>query len=129
VAAKSIIVDRLKPGKIAAGPAYVLGTTFLHGDEHELEERSRETVAEIFGSAHADIMNFLFCDGSVRTIAVEIDDHTYMTMSTTQDQLPSEGVVHFSPLPPPPHPSVPPPPPPPTGGPPPAPPKPPGHGH
>ena len=99
VVAKSIVVDNLKPGKVAAGPAYVLGTTFLHGDETELEVRSQETVAEIFGSDHAGVMNFLFCDGSVRAIELEIDDKAYLALSTMRDQLPSEGIVHVSPLP------------------------------
>jgi prepilin-type N-terminal cleavage/methylation domain-containing protein/prepilin-type processing-associated H-X9-DG protein len=98
VVAKSMVIDNLKPGKVAAGPAYVLGTTFLHGKETELEERSRETVAEIFGSDHPRVMHFLFCDGSVRPIEVEIDDTVYMAMSTTQDQVPGEGIVHSDPL-------------------------------
>jgi prepilin-type N-terminal cleavage/methylation domain-containing protein/prepilin-type processing-associated H-X9-DG protein len=100
VVAKSMIVDNLKPGKVAAGPAYVLGTTFLHGDEEELEVRSRETVAEIFGSDHAGVINFAFCDGSVRAIDTTVDDAIYMAMSTTQDQRPAEGIVHLTPLPP-----------------------------
>ena len=98
VVAKSIVVDNLKPGKIAAGPAYVLGTTFLHGNEEELEERSRETVAEIFGSEHPGIMNFVFCDGSVHTISVEINDASYLGMSTAHGQKPGEGIVHENPL-------------------------------
>jgi len=98
VVAKSMILDNLLPGKVAAGPAYVLGSTFLHGDEEELEERSRETVAEVFGSDHPNVMNFLYCDGSVRTISVEIDDATYLALSTTQDQRVSDGVVHSSPV-------------------------------
>jgi prepilin-type N-terminal cleavage/methylation domain-containing protein len=30
---RSMIEDRMKPGKVAAGPAYVVGTNFLHGNE------------------------------------------------------------------------------------------------
>ena len=98
VVAKSLVVDNLKPGKVAAGPAYVLGTTFLHGNEEELEERSRETVAEIFGSEHPGVMNFVFCDGSVHTISVEINDRSYLGMSTAHGQKPGEGIVHENPL-------------------------------
>ena len=42
VVAKSLVLDNLKPGKVAAGPAYVLGTTFLHGNQNELEEQPRD---------------------------------------------------------------------------------------
>jgi prepilin-type N-terminal cleavage/methylation domain-containing protein/prepilin-type processing-associated H-X9-DG protein len=98
VVTRSMIVDRLKAGKVAAGPAYVLGTTFLHGDEEELEERSRETVAEIFGSDHPGVMNFAFCDGSVRPVAVGIDDKTFMALSTARGQRAGEGIVHYSPF-------------------------------
>jgi prepilin-type N-terminal cleavage/methylation domain-containing protein/prepilin-type processing-associated H-X9-DG protein len=97
VVAKSMVPDNTFPGKIAAGPAYVLGSTFLHGDQEELEERSRDTVAEIFGSDHHGVMNFLFCDGSVRPVDVNVDDRVYMALSTTKDQKPGEGIVHFSP--------------------------------
>jgi prepilin-type processing-associated H-X9-DG protein len=92
-----MVPDNTFPGNIAAGPAYVLGSTFLHGDQEELEERSRDTVAEIFGSDHHGVMNFLFCDGSVRPVDVNVDDRVYMALSTTKDQKPGEGIVHFSP--------------------------------
>jgi prepilin-type N-terminal cleavage/methylation domain-containing protein/prepilin-type processing-associated H-X9-DG protein len=96
--AKSMIVDNTIEGKVAAGPAYVLGSTFLHGDQEELEERSRDTVAEIFGADHLGVMNFLYCDGSVRPVEVAIDDQVYLALSTTQDQKPGEGIVHIAPL-------------------------------
>ena len=98
VVTRSMIVDRLKPGKVEAGPAYVLGTTFLHGNEEELEERSRETVAEIFGSDHPGVMNFAFCDGSVRPVAEGIDDKTFMALSTARGQQNGEGQIHYSPF-------------------------------
>jgi prepilin-type N-terminal cleavage/methylation domain-containing protein/prepilin-type processing-associated H-X9-DG protein len=97
VVAKSIITDNTIHDKIAAGPAYVLGSTFLHGKQDELEERSQDTVAEIFGADHRGVMNFLFCDGSVRPVRVDIEDRVYLALSTTQDQKPGEGVVHYSP--------------------------------
>ena len=98
VVAKSMITDNTFTGKVAAGPAYVRGSTFLHGDQEELEERSRDTVAEIFGAQHPGVMNFLYCDGSVRVINVEIADNVYLALSTTSDQRPGEGIVHFSPV-------------------------------
>jgi prepilin-type processing-associated H-X9-DG protein len=76
----------------------VLGSTFLHGDEEELEERSRETVAEIFGADHRGTMNFLYCDGSVRPVDIAIDNNVYLALSTTQDQKPGEGIVHLAPV-------------------------------
>lgn len=97
VVAKSIITDNTLHDKIAAGPAYVLGSTFLHGDQEELEERSQDTVAEIFGADHRGVMNFLYCDGSVRAVSVEIEDRVYLALSTTKDQKPGEGIVHYSP--------------------------------
>lgn len=97
VVAKSMIVDNRIAGKVAAGPAYVLGSTFLHGDQEELEERSQETVAEIFSAEHGGVMNFLYCDGSVRPINVDIEGAVYLALSTRSDQRPGEGFVHFSP--------------------------------
>ena len=99
VVAKSKVIDNLISGKLAAGPAYVLGTTFLHGDEEELEMDSRETVAEIFGSEHPGIMCFLFCDGSVRTVPQEIDNQLYLALASIQDDQFSEAIVHQNPLP------------------------------
>jgi prepilin-type N-terminal cleavage/methylation domain-containing protein len=98
VPARSLVPDHLKPGKVAGGPAYVLGTTFLHGDEEELEERSRETVAEIFGSDHPGIMVFAFCDGSVSTIEVAIDDRTFQQLSSRRGEYDTAGLIHDSPL-------------------------------
>lgn len=95
----SMVVDHLKEGKVAAGPAYVLGTTFLHGNEEELEVRSRETVAEIFGSQHPGVMNFALCDGSVTTIALEIDDVVFQQWSTRRGEIGAGGVIHATPLP------------------------------
>jgi prepilin-type processing-associated H-X9-DG protein len=98
VVAKSMVIDNLIEGKVAAGPAYVLGSTFLHGDQEELEERSRDTVAEVFGAEHRGTMNFLYCDGSVRTIDDSIEEAVYLALSTRSDQRPSEGIVHASPV-------------------------------
>ena len=98
VVAHGLIVDLLKQGKVAGGPAYVLGTTFLHGKQEDLEERSVDSVAEIFASDHPDVMNFLFCDGSVRSISVMIDDDAYKALSTRGSQIPAEGIIHESPF-------------------------------
>jgi len=98
VVAHSLIVDRLKVGKVAGGPAYVLGTTFLHGKQEDLEERSVDSVAEIFASDHPDVMNFLFCDGGVRSISVMIEDDAYKALSTRGSQIPAAGIIHDSPF-------------------------------
>jgi prepilin-type processing-associated H-X9-DG protein len=98
VIAKSMIVDNLLAGKVAAGPAYVLGSTFEHGNQEELEERSRDTVAEVFGAEHRGIMNFLYCDGSVRVIHEDIEADVYLALSTRGDQQPSNGIVHLNPI-------------------------------
>lgn len=98
VVAKSLIVDNMIAGKVAAGPAYVLGSTFLHGNQDELEERSRDTVAEVFGAEHAGTMNFLYCDGSVRPVREDIDEGVYLALSTTNDQRAGEGEIHLAPV-------------------------------
>ena len=98
VSTKSMVLDNVFPGKVAGGPAYVLGSTFQHGDQEELEERSRDTVAEIFSSDHPLVMNFLFCDGSARAIDVAIEDRPYQALSTRSDQRPGEGVLHANPF-------------------------------
>lgn len=97
VVAKSMVVDNLIAGKVAAGPAYVLGSTFLHGNQDDLEDRSRDTVAEIFGAEHRGVMNFLYCDGSVHMIHVDIDEQLYLALSTTHDQTPGVGIIHDGP--------------------------------
>lgn len=99
VPAHSMIVDNLKTGKVAAGPGYVLGTTFLHGNEDELEVRSRETVAEIFGSQHPGVMVFALCDGSVAIVSNDVDDDVFNRMSNRSGDYDTHGLVHSNPLP------------------------------
>jgi prepilin-type processing-associated H-X9-DG protein len=55
-------------------------------------------VAEFFGSDHPGVMNFAFCDGSVRPVAEGIDDRTFMALSTARGQQNGEGQIHYSPF-------------------------------
>ena len=56
-------------------------------------------MAEIFGSHHPGAMNFALCDGSVTTIALEIDDEVFQQWSTRRGEYGTGGVIHASPLP------------------------------
>lgn len=89
---------RKTPGKLMARIALVKQfRRFSKRYPHDLEDRSRDTVAEIFGAEHRGVMNFLYCDGSVHVIHVDIDEQLYLALSTTYDQTPGVGIIHDGP--------------------------------
>ncbi|HMP07942.1 MAG TPA: DUF1559 domain-containing protein, partial [Lacipirellulaceae bacterium] len=69
VVPRSVVLDRQQRGRYAAGPAYVLGTTFVEGFNIEssyMDHSTMNTFAESFLSMHPGGAFFVFCDGAVR---------------------------------------------------------------
>jgi prepilin-type N-terminal cleavage/methylation domain-containing protein len=107
VVPKSILLDRRQPGLYAAGPAYVLGTTFAQGFnleefESDMDHNSMGTYAESFHSMHIGGAYFVFCDGGVRFIKDDIDPRQ-MNALATRDQVAKGGqlvdpIIHESPF-------------------------------
>lgn len=99
----SAVLDNQQPGKMAGGPAYVLGTTFAEGfniETSEMEEHMVDTYAESFGSDHPGGCFFLFCDAGVRFVWDDTDPGVMNAMST-RDGNPHSGeerVIHSSPF-------------------------------
>jgi hypothetical protein len=99
----SSLPDNQKPGKMAGGPAYVLGTTFAEGfniETSEMEEHMVATFAESFGSDHPGGCFFLFCDAGVRFVWDD-SDPAVMNALSTRDSNPHSGterVIHESPF-------------------------------
>jgi hypothetical protein len=99
----SSLPDNQKPDKMAAGPAYVLGTTFAEGfniETSEMEEHMVDTFAESFGSDHPGGCFFLFCDAGVRFVWDD-SDPAVMNALSTRDSNPHSGterVIHESPF-------------------------------
>lgn len=95
----------LAPKKYAAGPAYVLGTTFKEGFNIETSEDADDmahvdTLAETFSSEHPGGAFFMFCDGGVRFIWDDTDP-SVMNTHATRDGKPHTGVervIHESPF-------------------------------
>jgi prepilin-type N-terminal cleavage/methylation domain-containing protein len=101
----SKIIDNQQPTKYAAGPAYVLGTTFKEGFNIESSEDAEDmthvdTLAETFGSEHPGGAFFMFCDGGVRFVWDDTDPSVMNTLAT-RDGKPHSGVervIHESPF-------------------------------
>jgi prepilin-type N-terminal cleavage/methylation domain-containing protein/prepilin-type processing-associated H-X9-DG protein len=105
VSPNSKVLDNQRPGRFAAGPAYVLGTTFHKGFNIELasdqmEHGTEDTYAESFGSLHPGGAHFLFCDGGVRFVYDDADP-SIMNALSTRDGNPHSGIeriIHESPF-------------------------------
>ena len=101
VVANSKIPDRLLEGKFSAGPAYVLGTTFKDGfniEEIVDDERENHSLAESFGSRHPGGSYFVFCDGGVRFLLVEIDPGAMNSLATRAGVARGSEVMHSNPF-------------------------------
>jgi prepilin-type N-terminal cleavage/methylation domain-containing protein len=103
VVPNSKLLDNQQPGKYAAGPAYVLGTTFHEGfniESSEIDPDEEDTFAESFGSVHPGGCFFLFCDAGVRFVWDDADP-AIMNALSTRDGNPKSGterVIHESPF-------------------------------
>lgn len=101
----SKVIDNQKDGLYAAGPAFVLGTTFNEGFniETSLDEMDHGTIgtfAESFGSTHPGGAFFMFCDASVHFVYADADPSILNAMST-RDGNPHSGVervIHENPF-------------------------------
>jgi prepilin-type N-terminal cleavage/methylation domain-containing protein len=100
----SKVIDNQKPGLFAAGPAFVLGTTFHEGfnieTNDDMDHGTDGTFAESFGSLHSGGAFFLFCDAGVRFVYDDADP-AIMNALSTRDGNPHSGVeriIHESPF-------------------------------
>jgi hypothetical protein len=100
----SKVLDNQRLGRYAAGPAYVLGTTFHEGFNIEtstdMEHETEDTYAESFGSEHPGGCYFMFCDAGVRFVWDDVDP-AIMNALSTRDGNPHSGVeriIHESPF-------------------------------
>jgi prepilin-type N-terminal cleavage/methylation domain-containing protein len=105
VVPNSKVLDNQKPGLYAAGPAYVLGTTFAEGFNIEsslddMDHGTMGTFAESYGSEHPGGAFFLFCDAGVRFVWDDADP-AIMNALSTRDGNPHSGVeriIHENPF-------------------------------
>jgi prepilin-type N-terminal cleavage/methylation domain-containing protein len=101
----SKVIDNQKPHTYAAGPAYVLGTTFHEGFNIETSDDMDDhatmgTLAESFGSQHPGGAFFMFCDAGVRFVWEDADP-SIMNALATRNGKPHSGVeriIHESPF-------------------------------
>jgi prepilin-type N-terminal cleavage/methylation domain-containing protein len=105
VVPNSKILDNQQLGKYAAGPAYVLGTTFHQGFNIETSEEADDmtnidTFAESFGSRHPGGAFFMFCDAGVRFVWDDADPAVMNALSTRNGNPHSgkEQIIHESPF-------------------------------
>jgi prepilin-type N-terminal cleavage/methylation domain-containing protein len=105
VVPNSKVIDNQQPGLFAAGPAYVLGTTFHEGFNIEtaaddMDHGTMGTFAEAFGSKHPGGAFFMFCDAGVRFVWDDADP-AIMNALSTRDGNPHSGVervIHEDPF-------------------------------
>jgi prepilin-type N-terminal cleavage/methylation domain-containing protein/prepilin-type processing-associated H-X9-DG protein len=106
VVPKSKLLDHQQPGRYAAGPAYVLGTTFAEGfniEEGVMDDHNvMGTYAESFLSVHPGGCHFAFCDGGVRFVYDNVDPRVMNALATRASiakggQL-VDPIVHDSPF-------------------------------
>jgi prepilin-type N-terminal cleavage/methylation domain-containing protein len=104
VVPNSKIIDNQQPGLYAAGPAYVLGTTFHEGfnieTAEEMDHATMGTFAESFGSRHPGGAYFMFCDAGVRFVWDDADP-AIMNALSTRDGNPHSGterIIHENPF-------------------------------
>jgi prepilin-type N-terminal cleavage/methylation domain-containing protein len=100
----SMILDNQQPTLYAAGPGYVLGTTFHEGfnieTSEEMDHATMGTFAESFGSRHPGGAFFMFCDAGVRFVWDDTDP-SIMNALSTRDGNPHSGterVIHEDPF-------------------------------
>jgi prepilin-type N-terminal cleavage/methylation domain-containing protein len=101
----SKVIDNQKPGLYAAGPAFVLGTTFNEGFNIEsaiddMDHGAIGSFAESYGSQHPGGALFMFCDASVRFVYDDADPEVMNALST-RDGNPHSGVervIHEDPF-------------------------------
>jgi prepilin-type N-terminal cleavage/methylation domain-containing protein len=104
VVPESKIIDNQQPKLYAAGPAYVLGTTFHEGfnieSSDDMDHGTMGTLAEAFGSRHPGGAFFMFADAGVRFVWSDTDPSVMNTLAT-RDGRPHSGVeriIHESPF-------------------------------
>lgn len=105
VVPNSILLDNQRPVMFAAGPAYVLGTTFKDGFNicnDPTVDKNSTSYAESFGSVHPGGCNFAFCDGGVRFVFEDVDP-AVMNALATRASLAKGGdlldpIIHDSPF-------------------------------
>jgi prepilin-type N-terminal cleavage/methylation domain-containing protein/prepilin-type processing-associated H-X9-DG protein len=108
VVPNSKLLDRQQEGLFAAGPGYVLGTTFAEGFNIEEEPMSGDdhfvmnSYAESFGSEHPGGCHFVFCDGGVRFVYDTVDPRVFNALAT-RDGIAKGGklldpIIHDSPF-------------------------------